>query len=222
MAPTPDGHNGIRASTPRGTKPDGNTIPQQVRDRFTERANRFYFPDGELAFTDRGRRLVTPSENTEVVHSLIQIAEARHWQRITLRGTERFRQEATQQAQLAGLQVRGAPRAQRPDREATDSISSQPLGVAEPQAPPRNRSRRIDGTLLAYGRDNYQFEPRAQMSYFVRLQTSDGQRVIWGKDFERAFNESLTHPRVGDPVSLLPIGREPVTVHPPQRDGKRP
>src|SRR6185312_11123851 len=94
--------------------------------------------------------------------------------------------------------------------------------IAEPQAPPRNRSRRIDGTLLAYGRDNYQFEPRAQMSYFVRLQTSDGQRVIWGKDFERAFNESLTHPRVGDPVSLLPIGREPVTVHPPQRDGKRP
>lgn len=225
MAQNIDDENGIRASAPRGTQPDTAAIPQQVRDRFTERGNRFYFPDGELAFTDRGRRLFTPSENTEVIHSLIQIAQARHWQRITVRGTDRFREEATRQAQLAGLQVRGAPRAaQRPDPEAGDSIapqsSGQPLAVAEPQAPQR-RSRRIDGTLLAHGRDTYQFDPRAEMSYFVRLQTPQGQRLIWGKDLERAFNESLTHPRVGDSVSLVPTGREPVTVYRPQPDGKR-
>ena len=46
-------------------------IPDHIRKRFVQVGHRYYFPDGAHAFTDRGTRLVTPSENTEVVKSLI-------------------------------------------------------------------------------------------------------------------------------------------------------
>ena len=82
-------------------------IPEEVRRRFVQVGRRFHFQDGARAFTDRGTRLTTPSENTEVIKSLIVIAEARGWESISVKGTERFRKEAWFQAKLAGLQVRG-------------------------------------------------------------------------------------------------------------------
>src|ERR1700683_432521 len=85
----------------------GLTVPDEVRRRFVQVKNRYYFPDGARAFTDRGTRLTTSSENTEVIRSLIQIAEARGWSEVTVRGTERFRKEAWFAARLAGLEVRG-------------------------------------------------------------------------------------------------------------------
>src|SRR6266404_2975053 len=83
------------------------TVPQSVRDRFVQDGHRFYFPDGKEAFKDRGRRLTTASENTQVIHSMIEIARSRGWTELTVRGTERFRQEAWRQARVAGLSVRG-------------------------------------------------------------------------------------------------------------------
>ncbi len=48
-------------------------VPEEVRKRFVQVRNHYYFPDGTRAFTDRGHRLTTPSENTEVVRSLVAI-----------------------------------------------------------------------------------------------------------------------------------------------------
>src|SRR5271156_1800097 len=82
-------------------------VPEEIAKRFVQVKNKYYFPDGARAFTDRGNRITTYSENTEVVRSLIDIAKARSWQEITVRGTERFRKEVWIAASLAGLQVRG-------------------------------------------------------------------------------------------------------------------
>ena len=127
------------------------TVPQSVRDRFVQDGHRFFFPDGAPAFKDLGRRLTTASENTQVVHSLIQIAHSRGWTEVTVTGTERFRQEAWRQARLAGLGVRGyrpseAEQAQLiramgrdllRSSERVDSISAD-VGTAAP--PPRERA----------------------------------------------------------------------------------
>jgi hypothetical protein len=120
------------------------TVPQSVRDRFVQDGHRFYFPDGTAAFKDQGRKLTTPSENTQVVHSLIEIAHSRGWTEVTVTGTERFRREAWRLARLAGVNVRGY----RPTEvehaqlmralgrnlprsgERTDSISADPQGSA--------------------------------------------------------------------------------------------
>jgi hypothetical protein len=56
------------------------TVPPEIERRFVRVGREFYFPDGARAFSDRGRKLTTPSENTEVIRSLIEIARARGWQ----------------------------------------------------------------------------------------------------------------------------------------------
>ena len=90
---------------PDGKKPRDRAreIPEDVRKRFTQVGNQFFFPDGTRAFTDRGSRIISRSENTEVIKSLITIAQARGWTDLTLTGTERFRREAWFVARQAGL-----------------------------------------------------------------------------------------------------------------------
>ncbi|MGH8239268.1 MAG: LPD7 domain-containing protein, partial [Steroidobacteraceae bacterium] len=84
-----------------------SAVPPEIEKRFVRVGREFYFPDGARAFTDRGRRLTTPSENTEVIKSLIGIARSRGWQEVVLTGTERFRKEAWLAAQTAGVTARG-------------------------------------------------------------------------------------------------------------------
>ena len=94
-------------SPSKRTQTDPWTVPEKVRDRFVQDGNRFYFPDGHEAFRDRGRKLTTSSENTQVINSLVEIARSRDWTEVSVTGTEAFRREAWQQARLAGLAVRG-------------------------------------------------------------------------------------------------------------------
>lgn len=243
---------GVVEATPAETPPakpatfppadsDPWTVPQSVRDRFVQDGNRFYFPGGAPAFRDLGRKLTTPSENTQVVHSLIEIARSRRWSEVTVTGTERFRQEAWRQARLAGLSVKGY----RPNEDErgeliralarnlpapadrVDSVSAgSPLpapAVAPPETPAGLETagapaERIAGRLLEHGRDGYRHDPRQPASYFVRLETPQGPREVWGKDLARAVAASLTRPKIGDEVLLQRTGRDAVTVLRSERD----
>ena len=241
-----------RAATRPAGLPHGDsdpwTVPESVRDRFVQDGRRFYFPDGAPAFKDHGRRLTTPSENTQVIHSLIEIAHSRGWTEVTVTGTERFRQEVWRQARIAGLNVRGyrpsevehaqliraLARHRTQPSERVDSISADspseaprppsaptPEISARPDAASQGSSReRIAGKLLDHGHDAYRHDPREEPSYFVRLQTRDGPREVWGKDIERAVAKSLTQPEVGDEVILQRSGRDAVTVQRRARDSE--
>ena len=87
--------------------PDSRAVPDYINARYIKVGNKYHFPNGDLAFKDRGRALSTGLENTEVIRDLIAIAKERGWNEIALGGTERFRKEAWQQANLEGLSVRG-------------------------------------------------------------------------------------------------------------------
>jgi hypothetical protein len=227
------------ASTLKHADSDPWTVPQSVRDRFVQDGHRFFFPNGDPAFRDLGRKLTTVSENTQVVASLIEIAHSRGWAEVTVTGTERFRQEAWRQARLAGLQVQGyrpgdAEQAQliralgrslvRPTDRA-DSVSADPVAPtpAPREAPTRATAmtgaagERIAGKLLDHGPDTYRHDPNEEGSYFVRLGVPGGYREVWGKDIERAITKSLTQPQVGDDVILQRTGRDAVTVKRPER-----
>jgi len=104
-APAPLGLS-APAST-RSAPLDTRSVPEDVRGRFVRMGRYYYFPGGNIAFEDRGKKVVTRSENTEVVRSLVEIAQARGWQDITVTGTERFRREAWRHGTYAGLIVRG-------------------------------------------------------------------------------------------------------------------
>ena len=233
------------AALPHGDS-DPWTVPESVRNRFVQDGHRFYFPDGAPAFKDQGRRLTTPSENTQLVHSLIEIAHSRGWTEVTVTGTERFRQEAWRQARIAGLNVRGyrpsevehaqliralarnrGGSAERGDSMASPSDSPTPSSAPRPDASSRpdaaslgSPRERIVGKLLDHGRDAYRHDPTQDPSYFVRLQTRDGPREVWGKDIERAVAKSLTQPQVGDEVILQRGGRDAVTVQRRARDSE--
>jgi hypothetical protein len=210
------------------------TVPESVRDRFVQDGHRFYFPDGHPAFRDLGRKLTTASENTQVIHSLIEIARERGWNEITVTGTERFREEAWRQARVAGLNVRGF----RPSDEQQsqlvralarkvenggsriDTISEEPSEAPTGPGRPEDRGGHLVGKLLDHGPDAYRHDPKAEPSYFVQLQTRDGRREIWGKDLERAVTQSLTQPKIGDEVVLRQLGRDAVTIKRRERDGE--
>src|ERR1700692_3162726 len=63
------------STTSSNAAANANAVPEAIAKRFVQVRITYYFPDGARAFTDRGNRLTTPSENTEVVRSLILIAK---------------------------------------------------------------------------------------------------------------------------------------------------
>jgi putative DNA primase/helicase len=219
-------------------------IPDDVRKRFAQVGNEFFFPDGTRAFTDRGGRITSPSENTEVIKSLVAIAEARGWTDVTVRGTERFRKEAWYAARQAGLQVSGFRPSAYDEAKVARTLTrggDQRMPEVEPRPPDgeadSDRRSRIGRTLgtsrrglkggsnglhvgkLAYhGAAPYRHDEKHGMSYFVRLETADGEREIWGVDLQRALNESLTRPKIGDEVGLRAVRRDAVTFQTPTRD----
>ena len=218
--------------TRAGTK-RSDSVPEEVKRRFIEVKNKYYFPDGARAFTDRGTRLTTPSENTEVVKSLVEIARTRGWTEVTVRGTERFRKEAWTAARLAGIEVRGYTPTEfeqgylartlgrRADPAPVNDVERDPAPQGLSAGKPKDRQPGlIVGTLVDQGRASYRHDPKEAMSYFVKLETARGDRVVWGVDLERAYRESLTQPKVGDDVALRAVRAEPVTVKARDDNGK--
>ena len=222
-----------RAKDAKGGKSPGRIVPEHIHRRFVAVGHRYYFPDGAHAFTDRGSRLTTKSENTEVIKSLIAIAESRGWTEITVSGTERFRKDAWIAASVAGLAVRGyrpseleraqlaraiakeQGRAEEDERTPGDPTQSKE-SPASGAAPARDRF--ITGRLVDHGAAPYRHDPHERMSYLVKLETPTGVREIWGVDLQRALKESLTNPKVGDEVGLRAVRRDAVKVQVAERD----
>jgi hypothetical protein len=215
------------------TPPVEPAVPEEVRARFLRVGRNYFFPDGTRAFTDRGKRLTTPSENTQVIRSLVSIAQARGWAEVTVAGTERFRKEAWSAARTAGLEVRGYRPSDVEEQRLIRALARQSSAKSSEAAPStrdkspserRDRApRRADlivGRLVDHGAAPYKQEPGAAGSYFAQIETPQGDRTIWGVDLERALRSSLSQPQPGDEVGLRRVRREAVTVKAPERDAQ--
>ncbi|MBW8715682.1 MAG: hypothetical protein JF629_07820 [Variovorax paradoxus] len=82
-------------------------MPDAIERRYLRIDNRYFFPDRTLAFIDDGGRLRVRTENREVLHSVVAIAETRGWRVIELTGTETFRQGMWHEAALRGIEAQG-------------------------------------------------------------------------------------------------------------------
>lgn len=235
------------ASKPEATaaaplkEPRSRAMPDEIRERFIGIGANYYFPDGVTAFTDHGTKLSTRSENTEVIRSLVAIAQAREWGEVKVTGTERFRKEAWFAARIAGLEVKGYTPTEFEQERVVRAIARreagredaaagrEPNGTAaerEDRSAGQRRARAaeeqgpIAGRLVDHGRANYKHSPKEPMSYYVRIETPRGDREIWGVDLERAFRESLSRPTIGDEVTARSDGHDPVTVSAARRDSE--
>jgi hypothetical protein len=107
------------------------SVPEAVTQRFLRVEQNYYFPDKTHAFSDHGNRLATRASHPEVVRSLVEIAKARGWDSITVKGSDDFRRSAWMEAAQSGVQVAGykptaldlAELAQRPARNAVEKGS---------------------------------------------------------------------------------------------------
>jgi len=85
---------------------------------------------------------------------------------------------------------------------------------------PRRAAELLIGRMTDHGPANYQFRSNDDLSYYVKLLTTRGEKTLWGKDLERAIKEGETQPKTGDLVGARHIRRESVTVTSRQRDSQ--
>ena len=262
--------------------------PASIRKRFIQAENKFYFRDEEnrLAFEDRGKRLVTEHNDPDVARSMVELAEARGWDAIRVRGSEEFKRTAWLQASVRGMQVEGfkpravdvakleelkaervpdeatrdsapsvrtqetvsrPPRAEprreaaadrgavvdehqrsltEPQRQAVEALktilrargdSEKAVDMAADMAADRFQNNRVHvGRVLGHGQAPYENDRANASSYFVKLQTANGEKTVWGVDLRRALDAGKAD--VGDDVALAYQGRQQVTVKVKERD----
>ena len=93
--------------SPRGAPAGFTGVPDAILTRYYRIGPKYFLDNGELAFTNHGEKLTTPSENSEIARDLVEIARHNGIQDITVSGTERFRHEVWAAATRLGLEVRG-------------------------------------------------------------------------------------------------------------------
>ena len=71
----------------------------------------------------------------------------------------------------------------------------------------------ITGRLEGHGPANYQFQAGQSPSYYLKVATNRGVRVLWGKDLARALAESATQPKVGTLIGVRRVGFDTFTFN---------
>lgn len=72
------------------------------------------------------------------------------------------------------------------------------------------------GQVIAHGADHYEFDKKNAQSYYVKLQTVVGEKVLWGVDLRRALADDKI--KVGESVAIEHRGMQPVTINIKDRD----
>lgn len=86
-----------------------NALPAALARHYQRAENRYYFrgQGRALAFEDQGERIATPHHHPEVARAMVELAHAKGWQAVVVRGSDAFKREAWLQARLRGMAVEG-------------------------------------------------------------------------------------------------------------------
>ena len=101
-----------------------------------------------------------------------------------------------------------------------DSDQSGPLTPRRRDFNSRRSGQLLIGRLKEHGEANYQFRAKEDPSYYVKVLTSRGERILWGKDLKRAIEEGETKAKTGDLIGARRVYREAVTVTNRRRDAE--
>lgn len=211
------------------------TPPESVSKRYLQAGHRYFLRDGsrEIAFEDRGARMVTAHNRPDIAESMAEMALAKGWTQIRVKGHEDFRRSVWLEAAVRGIGVTGYVPNDMDRANLAELVQARLTNRVEPvasPAEPTNRSpsrpghdseaatdRGSTGQLVRHGAAPYQHGTGSARSYFVTLRGPDGtDKTVWGVDLERAMQASGAQP--GQTVALSNLGRQPVTVNEPVRD----
>lgn len=143
-----------------------SAVPESVARRFLRVEAEYYFQDRTPAFSDRGSKLATRSANPEIVRSMVEIAKARGWDTITVKGAEEFRRSAWMEATQDGLTVAGykptaldlAALANRPEKNTVEKGVTQSKRTVPTQPQAGRQSPQADYLQTAGGQDTTAIE----------------------------------------------------------------
>jgi hypothetical protein len=82
---------------------------EQVHSQFRVAGAKFYFKDqsNQLAFKDKGKRMVTASNDDRVAKAMAMMADAKGWKTLKVSGHRAFKREVWMEASLRSIEVRG-------------------------------------------------------------------------------------------------------------------
>lgn len=89
-------------------KPE-DEIPKTLLNKYHLVDHKFHYrndPD-KVAFEDSGKTLKTDTNDKEIAKSMVELAEAKKWESIKVKGTEEFKRTVWLEASLKGMQVKG-------------------------------------------------------------------------------------------------------------------
>ncbi|NPT58647.1 LPD7 domain-containing protein [Paraburkholderia elongata] len=149
----------------------GYDVPKSVTNRYVAHEGKFLDRKSETVhFEDKGRSLSTASEDRDVIAHMVEVAKAKNWGELQLKGSEEFRRQAWIAAELAGVPTRGfkpgaqdravltaareamrlgagdksgeVDKARTNEMEATDAVGQKPAApeVAKPATPGRENT----------------------------------------------------------------------------------
>ncbi|MBP5790103.1 MAG: hypothetical protein J6W29_07725, partial [Neisseriaceae bacterium] len=215
-------------------------------DYYTKRLDYIDRKDGKtIAFSDKGNQLSTSKSDQQTIADMLQVAKAKGWNTVKLRGNKEFKRQAYIEAAAMGLIVKGysptpqdlamvearkkelgvhsieehKTQSKEPKQQRQpEKAQEQPKTEKQPEPQQQTPQAAIQGgILLAHGKEHYHFNKANKDSYFATLQNPDGTKnTLWGRDIERAIKESGAE--VGDRVSLQKSGVENVRVRDVVRD----
>jgi len=86
----------------------GYEIPKSVKAQYVVVDGKFVDRKSETVhFEDSGKKLSTESDDKHVIKHMVDVAKAKNWGTLELRGTEEFRRQAWIAAEVAGLETTG-------------------------------------------------------------------------------------------------------------------
>ena len=99
----------------------------------------------------------------------------------------------------------GRPRTDTSWRQLAD-------GAARLEGMRTDTDRVTFGRLVEHGPGMHMFRPSAEASYFVRIETLQGERTFWSPALQAAMARSQSKPQIGDDIGVRENSIQPVTL----------
>ena len=135
-------------------------IPDNIKNQYAENKGKFYQKNADRKdkpiFIDKGNKLQARNSNPSTARALVSIAEARHWEKIKVRGNNEFKREVWLEASTKGIQVDGY----RPTA-ADKAVLSQKLLEKEPNEISSVQREKEEGVSVKKAGEKDQRGPQA-------------------------------------------------------------
>lgn len=178
-----------RAEAAPGTKSSSSApvgfadVPDGILEHYYRIGAKYYLDNGELAFTHRADRLTTPSENSEIVRDLVEIARHNGIQDVTVTGTERFRRAVWAAATRSGIEVRGYEPTLHDEKQLVRAMAREDAARRGPRDTGRSAAPDSEAIEVAAGTAPTATEPSERGGIDVPRAAGDRRAASQGRTY---------------------------------------